>query len=174
MQNDMDWSLDELLELEWSDLPGGIHPIYQNLWKIIINIRRQSKHWERIYSHEVIAVCDYPYLKCLMSSDQVLFYQYCLTKGLPLELRVPDPDMFTCIGNFPLFWMLQNVKLSNYVIGGIPGIFNMVWLFQVVPSMNRVMSGAVTVEDRELIKRYDNIDHAAFRNFFRFAPIDWE
>jgi hypothetical protein len=177
------------IRLYWSNLAGGVDPTYyRNRWRIFLAIRRGStalsvalrgptgEFWKRVYDNKVDHISLYPSFDFLLREDEILFYQYCLTKGLPLEPRVRiHKDEGTNIRNFPVFWLLQNAALSKYTLvntfGVIATVIATVWLFQMVPSVDHLAPDSVTVEDRELFRRYDNASHATFRDLFRFVDF---
>jgi hypothetical protein len=133
------------IRLHWSNLVGGVDPTYyQNRWRIFLAIRRGStalsvalrgpygKFWKNVYDNEVDHIWDYPSLVFLLHEDGILFYQYCLTKGLPMEPPVMmEEDDVMNIRNFPVFWLLQNVALNHYMIEDEFGVIATVWLFQI-------------------------------------------
>jgi hypothetical protein len=106
------------------------------------------------------AEADYPYYLELVPRDQVVFFQFYLTKGL-----FYDGDVV--IDDFPLFWLMQNIEVENYIDMEVDGLASAKWLFEVEPNLVGMRFRYLLVrdfEDDKLIGRYDNINRREFRD----------
>jgi hypothetical protein len=109
----------------------------------------------------------YPFrtVRNLKFREQVMFFQFYLTKGLIYE-------GYVSVESEALFWLLQNVS-HDFIDGyhlidkGRGGVISM-WLMSIVPSNDHIffMFEPIGVEEQEILSRYDNVNRVGFSSEF--------
>ena len=108
----------------------------------------------------------YPTVKDLDPQEEVVFFQFYLTKGLIHR-------DYVSIESEALFWLLQNVLydfINYYVTDKVSiGIIS-TWLMSIVPSSDHIHSffifDSIGVEIQLILSRYDNVKRWGFSNEF--------
>jgi len=101
---------------------------------------------------------DHPSFGELILKEQVIFFQYYLTKGLIYSYLAH-------IKSETLFWLFQSTGLDEmnpgeYCIDAdIPRGLFATWLFEIAPSFGNVTFAdeTVSLEDCEVLSKYDNV-----------------
>jgi hypothetical protein len=102
----------------------------------------------------------HPDVRNLGSRDQVVFFQFYLTKGLIY-------GGYVNIESEALFWLFQNVLyiLNGYVVYNTVsgGVISNTWLMSIVPSGDHIhfMFDSI-VKERLILSKYDNVERAGF------------